>query len=138
MSKKGEIARAVLFAIVLCGLFFALERYLDGRKNQPTPQHITRIRIDLLENVLYQYREATGSYPAERAWTRSLLVTFFGEENWIDNSDFRHVVESFYDGWGHPMRYRYPGIRNPDGYDLYSLGPDGHDDQDENDDIVGW
>jgi hypothetical protein len=29
------------------------------------------------------------------------------------------------DGWGRPIRYRVPGVRNPSSYDLYSLGSDG-------------
>jgi general secretion pathway protein G len=29
------------------------------------------------------------------------------------------------DPWGHPYVYEYPGKRNPSGYDLMSVGPDG-------------
>ncbi len=29
------------------------------------------------------------------------------------------------DVWGHAYVYRYPGIRNTNSYDLYSVGPDG-------------
>ncbi len=37
------------------------------------------------------------------------------------------------DPWGEPYKYRYPGIKNPDGYDIYSYGPD----KVESDDDVG-
>ena len=29
------------------------------------------------------------------------------------------------DPWGMPYYYSYPGSRTPDGYDLWSAGPDG-------------
>lgn len=31
------------------------------------------------------------------------------------------------DPWGRPFVYRQPGKANPDGFDVYSLGPDGRD-----------
>ena len=39
------------------------------------------------------------------------------------------------DPWGKPYVYRYPGTNNTNGYDLYSLGPDGRE---GNDDIDNW
>jgi general secretion pathway protein G len=39
------------------------------------------------------------------------------------------------DPWGHPYVYRYPGTNNTSGFDLYSLGPDGRE---GNDDIDNW
>ena len=39
------------------------------------------------------------------------------------------------DPWGTPYVYRSPGIHNTDDYDLYSLGPDGVE---GNDDITNW
>jgi general secretion pathway protein G len=38
------------------------------------------------------------------------------------------------DPWGQPYVYRFPGTNGMD-YDLYSLGPDGRE---GNDDIVNW
>ena len=39
------------------------------------------------------------------------------------------------DPWGNPYVYRYPGTHNPNGYDLFSIGPDGRE---GNDDIDNW
>lgn len=35
------------------------------------------------------------------------------------------------DPWGNPFVYRYPGSRNPSGYDLYSWGADGREGTDD-------
>jgi general secretion pathway protein G len=40
------------------------------------------------------------------------------------------------DRWGNEFQYRCPGQYNPDGYDLYSFGPDGQMGGD--DDITNW
>jgi general secretion pathway protein G len=40
------------------------------------------------------------------------------------------------DPWENPYRYVAPGQRNPDSYDLWSMGPDGADGTD--DDIGNW
>ena len=39
------------------------------------------------------------------------------------------------DPWNHPYQYVYPGKHNPDGFDLYSLGPDGVESED---DLGNW
>jgi general secretion pathway protein G len=44
--------------------------------------------------------------------------------------------EETIDPWGHPYQYRNPGKHNPDRYDLFSMGPDGQPDTD--DDIGNW
>ena len=40
------------------------------------------------------------------------------------------------DPWGQPYEYRYPGVKNPGGYDLFSKGPDKT--ADTADDIGNW
>ncbi len=40
------------------------------------------------------------------------------------------------DPWGHPYQYRNPGKHNPNGFDVFSMGPDGVPDTD--DDIGNW
>jgi general secretion pathway protein G len=40
------------------------------------------------------------------------------------------------DPWGHEYVYRCPGLHNSNGYDLYSVGPDGI--KDDSDDIGNW
>lgn len=38
---------------------------------------------------------------------------------------WRRLLESVpLDPWGTPYQYEFPGKKNPEGYDLYSFGPD--------------
>lgn len=45
---------------------------------------------------------------------------------------WRQLMESVpLDPWGNPYQYAYPGKRNPGGFDLYSLGPDRKESDDD-------
>lgn len=44
--------------------------------------------------------------------------------------------EALTDPWGRPYQYRNPGKKDPAGYDLYSLGPDGV--EGTPDDVGNW
>lgn len=39
------------------------------------------------------------------------------------------------DPWGNPYQYRYPGVKNTGGYDVFSFGPDGVESAD---DVGNW
>jgi Type II secretion system (T2SS), protein G len=82
-----------------------------------------------------QYRQDKGSFPPENSWSRELTLFFTGDSDFVQFAEFRDIVESFYDGWGKPMRYRYPGVLNPEGFDIYSFGPNGRDEGGKNEDI---
>lgn len=40
------------------------------------------------------------------------------------------------DAWGWYLRYRCPGVVHPQGWDLYSVGPNGFDERGDGDDIL--
>jgi len=44
--------------------------------------------------------------------------------------------DEFLDEWKKPLQYASPGRHNKDGYDLWSVGPDGQDGT--TDDIGNW
>jgi len=49
-------------------------------------------------------------------------------------------IEELKDPWNNPFEYRSPGEFNEDGYDLWSRGPDGIDDngKEGSDDVKNW
>ena len=50
------------------------------------------------------------------------------------------MIEELKDPWGKPYEYRAPGEFHEEGYDLWSCGPDGIDDEGKegSDDIKNW
>jgi len=44
--------------------------------------------------------------------------------------------KSLKDAWGRDLQYKFPGEVRQDGYDLWSMGPDGEDGTE--DDVTPW
>ena len=70
-------------------------------------------------------------------WSAAASVeTAFDPNGPLLRAGYLRSPRDFLDAWGRPMRYRCPGRHNPDGYDLWSVGPDGIDGT--ADDITNW
>lgn len=89
-----------------------------------------------LETGLVTYQVNMGQYPrTPEGGLRALFVCPPDDDGrwqgpYVDG-DWR-----LKDGWGRDFLYLCPGRRNPDGYDLWSIGPDGVDGT--QDDIGNW
>jgi general secretion pathway protein G len=84
--------------------------------------------------ALDAFEIAVGRYPttAEGLW--ALLQAPADAPDWNGPYISKNVIPP--DPWGNEWQYRCPGQYNPDGYDLYSFGPDGRLGGD--DDIANW
>lgn len=85
---------------------------------------------------LLQYRLHMGSYPTTEQGLQALL-TPPGDQaaaaRW--KGPYLRSSQDILDPWERPYQYKFPGERNPNGYDIYSLGPDGAQSED---DIGNW
>jgi len=85
--------------------------------------------------ALDTFEIAVGRYPTTVEGLRALIERPTSEaDDWQGPYLSRNVVPL--DQWGNEFQYRCPGQYNPDGYDLYSYGPDGRLGGD--DDITNW
>jgi len=72
-----------------------------------------------------------GNYPFQRVnFTNHSL-----QKPYIDIQVSSGTV-TLYDAWDHPIQYQCPGTHNPQGYDLWSYGPDGN--PNTTDDLTNW
>lgn len=80
----------------------------------------TYVRTGIATNLM-QYRLHMGSFPSTEQGLEALRSNPTGSNRWrgpyVDGS-----IEP--DPWDQPYQYRYPGSRNPNSYDLWSMGPD--------------
>lgn len=113
------IAIALLAAIAAL-LIINLDRVLGGGRTE-----VARIFVnETMENPLMNFRIHMGRYPTTEEGLQALLTRPSEEaENW-QGPYIRRLPN---DPWGNPYQYRFPGERNPDGFDLWSWGPDGRD-----------
>lgn len=87
-----------------------------------------------LSTAIELYREETGAYPR----TLADLTTRPAHSTLEDEPGDQALVDpdALFDYWNKPLQYRVPGIHNPEGYDLWRVGPDRIDGT--IDDIENW
>ena len=87
-----------------------------------------------LETSLLKYRMDIGRYPNTQEGLESLYRAPSAHiKRW--KGPYIKDANTPIDPWGNPYRYRYPGTKKIDSYDLYSLGADGIE---SGDDIGNW
>jgi general secretion pathway protein G len=84
-----------------------------------------------IKTALDHYEIDCGFYPRS---LNDLLVQPGDAKNW--RGPYLDGTQLPVDPWGNPYVYYYPGKRNANGYDLFSVGPDGKEGTD--DDIGNW
>jgi general secretion pathway protein G len=95
-----------------------------------------KVQADLLgfKELLAAYQLESGSLPTTEQGLKALWSKPTVEPvplHWRAMLDHETL-----DPWGHSYQYRSPGKFNTDSYDVYSVGPDGAPDTD--DDIGNW
>jgi len=93
----------------------------------PSAADRTHDAIEWFAPSLVRYRINVGQYPSTQQGLSALLRR---PVNLPDSSAWAGPYLPGLppgDAWGQPFAYRYPGVRNPASYDLWSLGPDGID-----------
>jgi general secretion pathway protein G len=74
-----------------------------------------------LETPLMRYRIDNGNYPTTEQGLDALMnKPATGGARWRGP----YIDDKPVDPWGTPYKYRYPGTKNPNKYDIWSLGPD--------------
>jgi general secretion pathway protein G len=72
---------------------------------------------------LTSYRIAMGDYPSTAEGLQALVAAPASKaEQWRGPYLADGKIPS--DPWGEPYVYRYPGVKNKTGYDIFSKGPD--------------
>jgi len=85
-----------------------------------------------IKPALAAFKVDTGFFPKGSNGMLELLQQPTGATNWHGP----YLEKLPVDPWGNKYFYEYPGKHNPNGYDLFSAGPDGKPGTD--DDIVNW
>jgi len=87
--------------------------------------------------ALTNYRLNMGNYPTTAQGLQALVTApDGGSSRWSGPYMDAKGGKILEDPWGKPYQYRYPGTKNPTGYDLFSLGKDGQ--EGTSDDVTNW
>lgn len=88
------------------------------------------------KTALNMFQVECGRYPTTTEGLAALIkrpATLSEDVKWRLYLDANEIPK---DRWGHNYVYRYPGLHNPDSFDVFSCGPDGI--PDTADDIGNW
>jgi general secretion pathway protein G len=89
--------------------------------------------IAILKTALNMFEIDNGYYPRGKEGLLALIQQPPDAKHWHRYLDFAKLP---LDPWGNPYVYEYPGKHNRDGYDVFSMGPDGQ--VGGGDDIGNW
>lgn len=125
-KPNGFTLLEILVALAIIGLLAGLAISNSDRIFGQTQETVARIFVrDSLKTSLVRYKIDVGDYPSTEEGLAALVAPAAGKaDRWrgpyVDAPGGRLPM----DPWGEAYRYRYPGVKNKDGYDLYSSGPD--------------
>lgn len=115
-----------IIAVLVGAAIYMLVGNVDVAKEQRVESDIQAISMQLRTYEMLNYRKPTTAQGLEA------LVRMPSEDP--KPRRWKQLLKDVpLDPWGNPYVYRNPGKFNPEGYDLFSLGPDGK----ESDDDVG-
>ena len=138
-SKRGGFTLIeILVVIAIIGLLAGLTLSNVGKLFSGSQEQIARLMVtQSLKTPLTTYRLQMGDYPTTE---EGLQALFTAPPNKADRWRGPYVTDGtkypLLDPWTEPYQYRYPGVKNKGGYDLWSKGPDKIDGTD--DDIGNW
>jgi len=100
-------------------------------------KNTARVQIGGFESSLKLYAQAMAEYPSTAQGLNALIARPADVRNpakWEGPYLDKGSVPM--DPWNNPYQYAYPGQRNPSGFDLWSMGPDGVDGS--GDEVGNW
>lgn len=135
--RKGFTLLEILLVVGLLALLAAFA--IPALVNQGEQAKIDLAKAAIRPNgsisqAIKMYKFNTGQYPENLMDLIEKPSDDDLAEKWT--GPYLEDAGGLKDPWGKEFQYQYPGDNNEDGYDLYSLGPNGIDGDD--DDIKNW
>ncbi len=128
---KGFTLIELMLVVIIIGALVAMVMpRLTGRGEQA---RVAASRADIQANIataLKLYELDNGGFPSTEEGLNALLAKSSSATNW----NGPYLEKKPLDPWGREYKYKSPGDHRSD-YDLYSLGKDGVESQD---DIKNW
>lgn len=135
--KKGTYQRLsftlieLLLVIIIIGALSAMVVPRFSGRSEEARRAVARADIDgNIATALKMFETDTGVFPATQEGLDALRVKPESSVGWKGP----YVSRALKDPWGRAYQYQCPSAHDGD-YDLYSLGKDGVESQD---DIVNW
>ena len=135
-SQSGFTLLEIMLVVVIIGMLITVAVVKLSGQSEKARLVATRNQIDSYKNALGIYELDNGLFPTTEQGLQALITQPSGVTlpNWKGPYLDPPVIRK--DQWGRDYIYRYPGQKVPNGYDLFSVGPNGNEGDD--DDIGNW
>lgn len=130
--KSGFTLIELMLVVIIIGALVAMVMpRLTGRGEQA---RVAAANADINANIataLKLYELDNGTFPITEEGLNALMVKPSSARNW----NGPYLEKKPIDPWGREYKYKCPGQHRSQDYDLYSLGRDGVE---SNDDVNNW
>jgi general secretion pathway protein G len=134
--RDGFTLIEVLLVMAILVVLASLVAVNVGSARRKAKLDAARSQVGMFKTPLQMYELAIGAYPTTAQGLEALRT---GPGDLPDPAkwDGPYLESSVpLDPWNNPYQYVSPGTHNPDGYDVWSFGPDGINGTE--DDIGNW
>jgi general secretion pathway protein G len=133
-SRSGFTLLEIMLVVVIIGMLITVAVVKLSGQSEKARLVATRSQIDAYKTALGIYDIDNGMFPSTEQGLNALIVNPGSLPNWKGPYLDPPVIRK--DQWGHDYIYRYPGQKIPNGFDLFSIGPNGI--EGDEDDIGNW
>ncbi|MBF0460601.1 MAG: type II secretion system major pseudopilin GspG [Magnetococcales bacterium] len=137
-NKNGFTLLELLVVLVILGLLISIAAPNLFEQLGAAKRDTAAIQIVNLGASLDLYRLNVGRYPSQDDGLNAMVkAPADAGSQW--KGPYVKKEQSLKDPWGNLYVYTFPGKHNKKGYDLYSLGADGQEGgEGDNQDITNW
>lgn len=133
-ARKAFTLMEVLLAIAMISMLaFLVVGNLDGFMTGGQTKIAHSMVNDSFATPIMLFKLDVGRYPTTEEGLNALMVSPDAISNRWKGPYVRSIS---LDPWGNAYQYRFPALKSKDGYDIWSNGPDGQPDTE--DDIGNW
>ena len=127
----------ILIVLAIAGMIIGLAVTQLGGAFSGAQKNVAEMFVtSSIKLPLEQYRMHMGNYPTTAEGLQALITAPADKADRWRGPYIEGGRDKLIDPWKEPYQYRFPGIRNPAGYDIWSKGPDMQDGTP--DDIGNW
>lgn len=130
--RSGFTLIELLLVLVILAVLAAIVVPKFTGRTEDARKKAAKTGISVISSALNSYEVDNGKYPTTDEGLNALIVKPSTATEWHGP----YLDKAPLDPWDHPYVYRCPGTNNPNGFDLLSMGPDGH--EGGGDDIDNW
>lgn len=133
-ARRAFTLMEVLLAIALISMLAFLVVGNLGKFMTDSQTNIAKSMVsDAFAVPMMSFKLSVGRYPTTEEGIKALETA---PDSLGERWKGPYVRNLPLDPWGNPFQYRFPAQKSKDGYDLWSNGPDGQPDTE--DDIGNW